>query len=149
MDLVTPKIKLGESKIRQIQVGSNEKLFLEKHKWWHGHQFAIASTALFIAIGAATDLSLLTSEKSKLQDWADSTALAAAVSGEMESSEFQSFAETFMDSSPFPDARVTTTINEGNLRVGLSQDKELVILSAFGHDAKNFMLKPKSRFQET
>ena len=64
--------------------------------------FAIASTALFIAIGAATDLSLLTSEKSKLQDWADSTALAAAVSGETESSEFQSFAETFMDSSPFP-----------------------------------------------
>ena len=98
--------------------------------------FAIASTALFIAIGAATDLSLLTSEKSKLQDWADSTALAAAVSGETESSEFQSFAETFMDSSPFPDARVTTTINEGNLRVGLSQDKELGMLSAFGQDAK-------------
>jgi len=98
--------------------------------------FAVASTALLIAVGAATDVSLLSSEKSKLQDWADSTALAAAVSAKTAEIDFQEFSEKFLDSSPFPDATVETSWTNGNLTVGLTETKELAFMGAFGHDTK-------------
>jgi len=95
---------------------------------------AIGTSLLAIAVGAAVDYSLLASKQSKLQGWADSTALATAVSGE---TNYQSYAESFMQSSPFPDAKVNALVLNGNLVVKLSQPQDLFFSGPLGMDPQN------------
>lgn len=92
--------------------------------------FALGLTAILALIGAAIDLSLVNSQKNKMQNLADSTALAAAVSGHATAAELQVFAEDFMKSSTLPDANVKVKLNGGNILVELTKSKELLISQA-------------------
>lgn len=93
--------------------------------------FALVLTAVVAIIGASIDLSLINSQKSKMQNLADSTALAAAVSGNKTLPELQLFAEEFLKSSTLPDANVLVKLNNGNVLVELTKTKELMISKAF------------------
>jgi len=92
--------------------------------------FALGLTALVAVIGAAVDLSLINSQKSKMQNLADSTALAAAVSGNTTLAELQLFADEFVKSSTLPDANAKVMLNNGNVLVELTKEKNLLISKA-------------------
>ncbi len=88
--------------------------------------FGLGITALLIGVGAAIDISLMTSQKSKLQDVADATALAAAMSGEIEQNVLQNYSEKFVKSSKVPDVDVAVKLNDGNVLVELTQSTDLM-----------------------
>jgi len=105
--------------------------------------FALALTTLLIGVGVAIDYGSLTSVKSNLQDLADTTALAAAVTGDSTQPELQFFAEKYVeeigDFSPNingADVNVNVVLKSKSFVVELTQKQDLFVLSAFGQEER-------------
>jgi len=88
--------------------------------------FALGFTAVIAVVAAAIDVNLIHSQNNKMQNLADSTAIAAAVSGQTSLAELQLVADGFIQASTLPDANVTVKLNNGNVLVELSKSKDLL-----------------------
>lgn len=107
--------------------------------------FAVASAAILIGVGAAIDYSRMTSTQGDLQAIADATALASAKASEKD---LQLYAENFVQASTRPKAKVKLTKTNEYLRVVLNEPSEFFLMGAFGFENEDISALAEVPFVE-
>jgi len=96
--------------------------------------FAATVATLLIGIGAAVDYSGMVSKRAKLQDIADSAALAAVTSGYQTEKELESFVSEFVAGAGYPDSQLATELTSENTVIVTAKEKyALFIAGTFGN----------------
>ncbi len=98
--------------------------------------FAIGSTVLLIAAGAALEVHGLTKAANKLQGAADSAVLAAALSGEEDIEKLQLVATDSAVENYDSDFELEVKNLGGALKVEVSADYEMIFMSMFGYETR-------------
>jgi len=99
--------------------------------------FAATISLLLIGIGAAVDYSGMVSERAKLQDIADSAALAAVTSGYKTEKELANFVSEFVVGAGYPDAQHATKLTSENTVIVTTKENYAMFFSgALGHNDK-------------
>ena len=99
--------------------------------------FGAAVTMLLIGISVAVDFTGMVSKKTKLQDVVDSAVLAAVASGYETEKELQAFVSDFVAGANDQGLRLEATVTSKNtLIISVTDDYEMFIAGAFGHDDK-------------
>lgn len=102
--------------------------------------FAVSIMALIAGVGAAVDLSGMTSQKSRYQNIADAAVLAAAGSGETDPLVLKQIAQTFVDQNNMSGDALTTTLGvdaNGRVKVSVSGIYNTSLMGVFGYDNVN------------
>ena len=100
--------------------------------------FAGVMTMLLIGVGTAIDYSSMVSKRSEMQGVADAVVLAAVTSGYQTEGELKQFSNEYLVELGYPDTSLTVELtSENTLIVSPTQEHQMFIMGAFGHDNSN------------
>jgi len=99
--------------------------------------FAVVMSMLLLGIGLAIDISAMISKRTKLQNIADATVLAAVVSGLEKKDDLQAFVDQFAEEMGYPSAELTLSLTQNNtVAIEASENHTLLIMGAFNNKPK-------------